>query len=105
MTQEETEIVLNFRAATNMTPDELESWLQTEKSQQVRQPDQDNSSGKRTIELLRKEESEYTSSDFAYMKHAIFFIREKSRERPSGSIRETSWRYCLMNWGHDPTKG
>jgi hypothetical protein len=23
-------------------------------------------------------------------------------QRPSGDVRETRWRYSLMNWGHDP---
>jgi hypothetical protein len=25
-------------------------------------------------------------------------------QRPSGDVRETRWRYSLMNWGHDPCR-
>jgi predicted membrane-bound dolichyl-phosphate-mannose-protein mannosyltransferase len=25
-------------------------------------------------------------------------------QRPSGDVRDTRWRWSLMNWGHDPLK-
>ncbi|WP_231974713.1 DUF3140 domain-containing protein [Mycobacterium sp. E1747] len=25
-------------------------------------------------------------------------------QRPHGNIDESTWRYSLMNWGHDPMK-
>jgi hypothetical protein len=25
-------------------------------------------------------------------------------QRPEGDVRETNWRYSLMNWGHDPLR-
>ena len=107
--QQEKDILLNFNAVVNMTPKQLEEWLETEESKQVGQKDGNeesigHQSGRRIIELLRKNESDYTEDDYAHMKRVISYVHRHSAQRPEGSIVETPWRYSLMNWGHDPTR-
>lgn len=107
--QQEKDILLNFKAAVNMTPKQLDDWLKTDESKQVGQKDGHeesigHQSGRRIIELLQKKESDYTEEDYAHMKKVLSYIRRHSAQRPSGSIVETPWRYSLMNWGHDPTR-
>lgn len=103
------QLVINeFHQTVNMTPEELESWLDTEDSLLVGQKDGDDESighksGRRIIELLHKQD-DYTDDDLAHMKKVISYVHRHSAQKPSGDIEHTRWRYSLKNWGHDPLK-
>lgn len=102
-------IIDEFKQAVNMTPKQLESWLETEESQAVGQKNGSDEStghqsGKYIIELLHKKKADYSEADIAHMKKVISYVHRHSAQRPSGEIDHTRWRYSLMNWGHDPLK-
>ena len=103
-------VIADFKDVVNMSPKELESWLQTEESQEVGQKKEgDNESighhsGHRIIEILHKKKSDYSEDDVAHMKKVVSYVHRHSAQRPSGDVEHTRWRYSLKNWGHDPLK-
>lgn len=102
-------LLADFKEAVNMTPKELESWLQTAESQEVGQKKDGaesigHKSGQYIVELLHKKQSDYTEDDISQMQRVISYIRRHSAQRPDGDIEHTPWRYSLKNWGHDPLK-
>src|SRR5215203_4686590 len=93
------QIVEEFDEAVNMTPKELEAWLQTEESKSVGQSDgggesKGHESGRRIVGLLRKKKSDYTDDD----------VKRHLGQGPKNDVEDSKWRYSLMNWGHDPLK-
>ncbi|WP_138506783.1 DUF3140 domain-containing protein [Nostoc sp. PA-18-2419] len=59
MSKDNKSVIEEFRQAVNMTPEELEAWLDTHESQSVGQKDGNDESighksGRRIIELLEK---------------------------------------------------
>jgi Protein of unknown function (DUF3140) len=99
-----------FKSSVNMTPEELASWLETEESQSVGQRKNDDESighksGKRIIDLLKKERDSYTDDDLSHIKKVVSYIHRHLAQQPEDDIEHTRWRYSLMNWGHDPLKG
>jgi hypothetical protein len=98
-----------FRSAVNMTASELEKWLKTDKSQEVGQKSGDHestghASGRRIIAILKSKKSELTEDDYAHMRKVVGYAKRHLKQRPSGDVRDSRWRYSLMNWGHDPEK-
>ena len=97
-----------FADAVNMTAAELERWLETEESQSVGQKDgggesTGHASGRRIVELLRKEKGDLDADDLAHMRKVHGYVARHLAQRPAKEDVETSrWRYSLMNWGHDP---
>ncbi|GAB2614608.1 DUF3140 domain-containing protein [Kribbella endophytica] len=111
MTSDDTDKVYrDFRDAVNMAPSELEKWLDTDESKQVGQKSSAGSesvghrSGRRIIDLLGRKKGELTDDDFGHMKKVVGYVHRHLKQRPSGDVTETDWRYSLMNWGHDPIK-
>lgn len=106
---EQDEILKEFQDVVNMTPKQLQNWLETEESNSVGQDAGDgeatgHKSGKRIVELLGKNKADYTESDYSHMNKVVGYVHRHSAQRPSGDIENTAWRYSLMNWGHDPLK-
>ena len=100
-----------FQEAVNMSPSELEKWLETEESQSVGQKkDRDGEStghaeGRRIVELLRKKKGDLSDDDLAHMRKVHGYVARHLAQQPAKADVETSrWRYSLMNWGHDPLK-
>ena len=109
MSQDNRAVIDEFRQAVNMTPKELESWLETEESQAVGQKDGNDEStghksGKRIVEILRKKQSDYTDDDLSHMKKVISYVHRHSAQKPSGDVEHSRWYYTLKNWGNDPLK-
>lgn len=110
MKQTDKETVEDFKKAVNLTATELDDWLKTEQSRQVGQKASQDSestghqSGRRIVELLRKKQGEYTEDDLAHMRKVVGYVRRHTAQRPDEDVKETPWRYSLMNWGHDPQK-
>lgn len=106
-TQSQADLRREFAELVNMAPGQLEAWLQTEESQSVGQPEADgestgHKSGRRIVELLRRNVGEHTEDDYEHMRTVRGYINRHLAQRPSGDVSETAWRYSLMNWGHDP---
>jgi hypothetical protein len=98
----------DWSEAVNMTPAELEKWLDTEESRSVGQKDGDESvghhSGRRIVEIKRTHKGDLTAEDAAHMRKVVGYVHRHLAQRPDGDVAETPWRYSLMNWGHDPLK-
>lgn len=105
-------LLQRFRAAVNMEPEDLESWLQTAPSHAVGWPrnrppgveSTGHASGRRLLEILRTPEAELTEADYAHMRKVAGYVARHLKQRPGGDVSNTRWRYSLMNWGHDPLK-
>lgn len=99
-----------FHDAVNMTAKELEHWLGTDESKEVGHKPEGggesvgHESGRRIIDLLGTTQSDLDDDDYAHMKKVTGYVHRHSKQRPSGDITETKWRYSLMNWGNDPLK-
>lgn len=111
MDDEEREETWNdFRELVNMTPAELEKWLESDDSRAAGQhPDGGEStghaSGRRIVTILRAGKGDLTDDDYRHMRKVVGYVRRHLAQRPSGDVRDTRWRYSLMNWGHDPLSG
>ena len=81
----------DFDDAVNMTATELRKWLGHE-------------SGRHIIRILEEHEADHTDDDLAHMRKVVGYVARHTKQRPDGDVRDTPWRYSLMNWGHDPEK-
>jgi Protein of unknown function (DUF3140) len=98
-----------FQDVVNMTAGELEKWLRTDESRKVGQKagggeSTGHASGRRIITLLRSKKSDLSDDDYDHMRKVVGYAHRHLTQRPSGDIRDSAWRYSLMNWGHDPCK-
>jgi hypothetical protein len=109
MTGQQREALDGFRDLVNMPAAELERWLRTAESKAVGQKDDGgesvgHASGRRIVQLLQTRQDDYSDSDFEHMRKVVGYVRRHLAQRPEGEVRDTRWRYSLMNWGHDPLK-
>ena len=107
-TRKPEQIAHDFFEAVNMTPGDIERWLETDHSRsvgQVRDGEHESvghQSGRHIVEILRKPRRTLDDTDHAHMAKVVSYIHRHLAQRPDGDIRETRWRWSLMNWGHDP---
>jgi len=86
---------------------ELADWLETEESKSVgwhhegEAESNGHQSGRRIIAIQRGRGS-LTEDDRAHMRKVVAYIKRHLAQRPHHDVEHTSWRYSLMNWGHDP---
>jgi len=94
--------VEEFRNAVNMSPEEVERWVQTPEARSAG----DAGEARRIASLLRKPSDQYTDGDVAEMRTVIDSVRQRLtlEHRPERDVEHSAWRYGLMNWGHDPLK-
>lgn len=108
--EEKEEVYQEFRKQVNLQPKELEEWLETEESKAVGDTGGDgaestgHASGRRIVEIKRTLKDDLTDDQYAHMRKVVGYIHRHLAQRPSGNVRDTPWRYSLMNWGHDPLK-
>lgn len=107
--EEQQEIYDEFYDKVNMTPSELEDWLETDKSKSVGQDSGDgeskgHKSGRKIIGIKRTNKDELTESNYEHMKKVNAYIARHKAQRPDGDVEDSNWRYSLKNWGHDPLK-
>lgn len=98
-----------FGENVNMTAKQLENWLKTDESKDAGQHKNGgesvgHESGRRIIGILTKKKGDQTADDLAHMRKVVGYVHRHLAQRPSGDVQETTWRYSLMNWGHDPLK-
>ncbi len=109
MADDRQQIIDEFDELVNMTPKELEEWLQTEESKSVGQSDgggesKGHESGRQIVEILGKNKSDYTDEDVEHMKRVSAYVKRHLGQGPKNDVENSRWRYSLMNWGHDPLK-
>ncbi|PPS77410.1 MULTISPECIES: DUF3140 domain-containing protein [Streptomyces] len=100
----------DFRELVNMTPAGLEKWLESDDSRNAGQhqgggESTGHASGRRIVAILRAEKGDLTDDDYRHMRKVVGYVRRHLAQRPSGDVRDSRWRYSLMNWGHDPLGG
>ena len=100
-----------FDDVVNMTPSELERWLETDESKEVGFKDDDggesvgHASGRRIVEIKRTKKADLTDDDREHMAKVVAYVhRHLAQGGPKDDVEHSRWRYSLMNWGHDPLK-
>ncbi len=96
-----------FNEPVYMTRKELEGWLQTDESRSVGQGEGESKgheSGRRIVGLLEKNKSDYTDDDVDHMQRVVSYVHRHQAQKPQGDVEDSTWRYSLLNWGHDPLK-
>ena len=98
-----------WKELVNLAPAELEKWLETEESKSVGDNESGEStghaSGRRIVEIRRTNKDDITDSQWDHMAKVVGYIkRHCSQGGPDQDVKTSSWRYSLMNWGHDPLK-
>ena len=95
-----------FRRAVNMSPVQIERWLETKDSKSVgfKQPGARTSvgrqSGRKIVRILRR--GPRSDADYQHMQKVAGYVARHTAQRPSGDVRGSRWRYSLKNWGHEP---
>ncbi|MEV6836970.1 DUF3140 domain-containing protein [Streptomyces sp. NPDC051133] len=97
----------DFRELVNMTPAALDKWLESDESHSAGQHQDGgestgHASGRRITQILRAKKGDLSDDDYRHMRKVVGYVRRHLAQRPSGDVRDTRWRYSLMNWGHDP---
>jgi hypothetical protein len=108
-TEERNEVIGGFERVVNMTPKELERWLESDESKSVGESENGESKGrksaKRILEIKAKKRGDLNEDDLEHMRRVRGYVNRHLSQRPRKEGIETSrWRYSLMNWGHDPLK-
>ena len=99
-----------WQELVNMSPDEIEDFLETEESKSVGADSGDGESkgrksAKRIIEIKRTNKSDMSEDDWDHVRKVVGYIkRHKAQGGPDEDTEHSDWRYSLMNWGHDPLK-
>jgi hypothetical protein len=102
-----------FNACVNLSPKELEDWLQTEESNSVGDThtrggsggeSTGHKSGRRILEIKRTRKAALSDDDYRHMRKVIGYVHRHLAQRPVNENPHGKWRYSLMNWGHDPLK-
>ena len=109
MAKSNEQIMEEFDEVVNMSRKELEEWLETDESKKVGQKDggsesKGHESGRKIVEILEKDNSDYTEEDIEHMRHVVSYVHRHQAQRPKGDVEYSNWRHYLMNWGHDPLK-
>jgi hypothetical protein len=106
-------VLKEFKSLVNMTPGQIEKFLHTKDSTKVgfkkegKGESVGHHSGRRIIEIKGKKTADLTKDDVKHMKKVIGYINRHCQQGPAkkADVKESKWRYSLMNWGHDPMKG
>ncbi len=108
-TADATDTAAAFNELVNMTPHQLEAWLETDESHEVGQKTDGaestgHHSGREIVKLLRTKKHDLTDADYHQMQRVVGYIKRHLAQRPSGDVEHTRWSYSLKNWGHDALK-
>lgn len=107
--QEKEELYQEFKDKVNMTPSELEDWLEKEESKSVGADSGDgeavgHKSGKKIIDIKHTNKADLTEDQYKHMQKVVGYVNRHLAQKPKSDIEDSNWRYSLMNWGHDPLK-
>lgn len=103
------DIYSEFYEKVNMTPSEIEKWLETDEAKESGQGSDSGKSigyksGQWIIEIKRTKKEDLKEDDYEHMSKVNSYIARHSAQKPKGDVSDTTWRYSLKNWGHDPLK-
>ncbi|KAI1506178.1 hypothetical protein F5X99DRAFT_126258 [Biscogniauxia marginata] len=115
MVKDEQTVIREFNEIVNMSASDLEAWLEEESSQSAGWSKDDGSgetvgheSGRKIVEILKKEPGDYGAGDVAHMRRVVAYCRRHLArgEEEGRAARDPESRSArsLKNWGHDPAK-
>ncbi len=101
MAKSDEQVIEEFNEAVNMSRKELEDWLQTDESKSVGQSDgggesKGHESGRKIVEILDKNESDYTGGDVDHMRRVVSYVHRHLAQRPENDVEDSNWRYSLV---------
>ena len=85
-------------------------WLATDESRSVGDKGGDggestgHASGRRIVALLGTKAADLTDDDYGHMRKVVGYVHRHLAQRPDHDVKDSRWRYSLMNWGHDPLR-
>jgi hypothetical protein len=104
------DIFAGFRTKVNMSPLEIEKWLETKTSKAPGQESCqsafviDKKTSQKIIKILLKRKVLLTKGDYECMEKVVHHIDKLYEHKPEDNMLVSNWRYALMNLGHDPFK-
>ena len=104
------DVYAEFSALVNMSPLELENWLETKTSkipgEETRESELviDKKFSRKLIKILLKRKVMLTKGEYECMDTIVNHIKKLYNHKPAEDILTSDWRYALMNLGHDPLK-
>jgi hypothetical protein len=104
------DIFAEFRAKVNMSPLEMEKWLETKTSKIPGEESCqsefiiDKRTSQKIIKILLKRKVMLTKGDYECMEKVNNHISKLYNHKPEDNMLVSNWRYTLMNLGHDPYK-
>ena len=110
MVKSRDEIWDEWRDLVNMTPKELEEWLETDESKSVGDSNGDedstgHESGRKILKIKDTNKGDLSDDQWDWMGKVVGYIkRHCAQGGPDEDVESSTWRYSLMNWGHDPLK-
>jgi hypothetical protein len=109
MAKSRDEVWDEWQDLVNMSPKELEDWLETEESKEVGDSEDGEStghaSGRKIVKIQRTNKDDLSDDQWAHMGKVVAYIkRHAAQGGPDDDPEHSDWRYSLMNWGHDPCK-
>jgi Protein of unknown function (DUF3140) len=109
--EERRDLRAKFDEVVNLSPSELERWLETDESRAVGMRHEGESeavghqSGRRILAIRRTRKADLGDGDYAHMRKVVGYVhRHLKQGGPQDDKEHSRWRYSLMNWGHDPLK-
>lgn len=93
-------VFADFGEAVNMTAEQIRKHLRTAESKAVgfTYPGQEESVGRQSARcIIRILERGPQADDFPHMRKVIDYVRRHLAQRPRGEVRDTRWRWSLMN--------
>jgi hypothetical protein len=99
MAKSEEQVIEEFGEAVNMSRKELEEWLETEESKSVGQgsgESKGHESGRRIVEILGKNKSDYTDDDIDHMGRVVGYVHRHQAQKPQSDVEDSNWRYSLV---------
>ena len=110
---EDAAVTREFKKLVNMSGKQIQAWLDHSESKEVgftyegAKESVGRGSARKIMKLLEKSREEMTAADLKHVHKVVGYIKRHLAQKPEGGrekIKESPWRYSLMNWGHDPLK-
>ena len=109
---EKQDVYDDFNDAVNMTPKELENWLETDQAKEAGDhgdggESTGHKSGRRIVEIKHTKKADLSDADYDHMKKVVGYVKRHLEQKPGKSKDELegmTWTHSLKNWGHDPLK-
>jgi hypothetical protein len=96
MAKSDEQVVEEFDEAVNMSPKELEEWLEIEESKEVGQKDgasesKGHESGRKIVEILGKDRSDYTDENIDYnIRRVVSYVHRHQAQKSKSDVETPS---------------